>query len=236
VSVLDRLLRHRGRHRRTERYLTSAQTRRVYDRIGRIQDLQALYEHRATSELIAHAGFDRADAVLELGYGTGAFAERLLSRLLSPSARYVGVDVSPHMHELAARRLARFGDRAELMLGDGSLRFGFDSEAFDRVVANYVLDLLAPRDIAIFVREARRLLAPGGLLCLTSLASGASGAARLVTSAWQLLWDLRPELVGGCRPLSLTEHVGPHEWTQCYDAVVTSLGVSSEILVAAPRA
>ena len=60
------------------RYLTAAQTRRVYDRIGRIQDLQAVYEHRAINTLVAHADFTHAHAVCELGHGTGALAERLL--------------------------------------------------------------------------------------------------------------------------------------------------------------
>ena len=61
------------------RFLTAEQARRVYARIGRVQDLQSLYEHGATEELLAHAGFEHAQAVFELGYGTGAFAERVLT-------------------------------------------------------------------------------------------------------------------------------------------------------------
>ncbi len=215
------------------RYLTVAQVRAVYDRIGRIQDLQGLYERRATNELIAHTDFESAQAVFELGYGTGAFARRLLERHLPPASRYVGVDVSPRMHELARRRLDRFADRAELRLGDGSLHFPFKDDAFDRVVANYVLDLLAPTDIGIFIEEARRLLAPGGLLCLASLTFGATRPARLVTRVWEWLWAYRPELVGGCRPLRLTDQLDRGAWSLRHHAVVTSFGVSSEIVVAA---
>ena len=87
------------------RYLTSTQAGRIYDRIGRLQDLQALYEHRAASDLLAHADFEHAQAVLEVGYGTGAFAQRLLERHLPPWSHYAGIDVSPHMHALARRRL-----------------------------------------------------------------------------------------------------------------------------------
>jgi len=40
---------------------------------------------------------------------------------------------------------------------------------FDRFVAVYLLDLLAPDHAAIMLAEARRVLAHGGLLCTASL-------------------------------------------------------------------
>ena len=215
------------------RYLTFAQARRFYDRLGRVQDTQALYEHRATRELLAHADFEHATAVFELGYGTGALAERLLDRHLPAESRYVGIDVSPHMHELARHRLRRHAGRAELHLSDGSLRLPFEDEAFDRFVANYVLDLLSPADIRLVLGEAKRLLDRDGLLCLTSLTPGATVPARLVTRIWQTVWSLRPELVGGCRPIHLLDQLDQQTWTLRRHTVVTTLGISSEIVVAA---
>jgi deazaflavin-dependent oxidoreductase (nitroreductase family) len=217
------------------RYLTAAEAGRVYDRIGRIQDLQALYEHRATGELLAHGDFEQARSVFELGYGTGAFAQRLLEEHVPSGSRYLGIDVSPRMQELARRRLRRFERRAELRLGDGSLHLPFDTGAFDRVIANYVLDLLSPGDIELFLREAHRLLAPDGLLCLTSLTEGRTGPARLVTRAWQSVSALRLELVGGCRPVRLTEYLAPDRWALHFHTVVSTLGISSEVVVAASR-
>lgn len=72
---------------RSERFLTAAQARGVYDRIGRGQDVQAVFEHRAISDLLAHADVEHAHAVFELGYGTGALAERLLRRYLPADSR-----------------------------------------------------------------------------------------------------------------------------------------------------
>jgi ubiquinone/menaquinone biosynthesis C-methylase UbiE len=217
------------------RYLTVAQVRRVYDRIGRLQDVQALVERPAIDDLVAHADFEHARAVFELGYGTGGLAGRLLERHLPGEARYIGVDVSPHMQALAVRRLAGFGDRVELRLSDGSLRFPFADGSFDRVLACYVLDLLAPADIDLFLSEAVRLLRPAGLLCLSSLTPGTTASARLVTRLWRGLWMLRPELVGGCRPLRVGARLGPEAWALRYHAVVTRLGFSFENLVAARR-
>jgi ubiquinone/menaquinone biosynthesis C-methylase UbiE len=217
------------------RTLTVAETRRVYDRIGRVQDLQAVYEHRATRELLAHADFEHAHAVFELGYGTGAFAARLLERYLPADSRYVGTDLSPRMAALARRRLEHEQARAELHLGDGSLHLPFEDGTFDRFVANYVLDLLGPEDTGLVLREAHRLLGPAGLLCLASLTTGATAPAWLVTRVWRGLWSLRPALVGGCRPIVLVDLLDEDVWELRHRAVVTSLGVSSEVVVAASR-
>jgi ubiquinone/menaquinone biosynthesis C-methylase UbiE len=217
-------------------YLNADEARRVYDRIGRIQDLQAVYEHEAVATLLARGDFEHAHAVCELGHGTGALAERLLRDRLPADARYFGIDISPRMHELAARRLRGHAGRVELRLGDGSHRLPCDDACFDRFVATYVLDLLSPRDIGRALDEAHRVLAPDGLLCVASLTRGATRPARLVTRAWQALWSRSPALVGGCRPITVTDYLDRTGWALRHDATVTTLGISSEVVVAARRA
>jgi ubiquinone/menaquinone biosynthesis C-methylase UbiE len=216
-------------------YLTAQQARAIYDRIGRIQDAQAVYEHRAIAELLARADFEHAHAVFELGYGTGALAARLFDRYLPAGSRYIGLDVSPRMHALARRRLHAHLSRAELNLSDGSLRFPFEDGSFDRFLATYVLDLLSDEDIALTLREARRLLSPGGNLCLVSLTFGETRASQVMTRLWLSLWSRRPALLGGCRPIRLLEHVGSEAWVIRDRALVTTVGISSEVLVASPR-
>jgi ubiquinone/menaquinone biosynthesis C-methylase UbiE len=162
------------------RYLTAEQARRTYDRIGPIQDLQAIYEHRAIRELLAHADFEHASAVFELGFGTGALAKRLLERHLLHDSRYVGLELSPRMHRLAKSRLRPFTPRIELLLSEGSLQLPLPSGEFDRFLATYVLDLLSPGDIRRVLCEAQRVLAPGGLLCMTSLTHGQGSPGKLI--------------------------------------------------------
>ena len=192
----------------TERYLAPTEAARVYDRIGRFQDVQGFYERRAVTELVRHGEFGGARAVVELGCGTGRLAERLLADHLPPDARYLGVDVSPDMTALARQRLAPWRARAEIRLSAGQARLDEPAGAFDRFVACDLLDLLSPTQIAELLAEARRLLGGEGLLCLVSLAPGVTVAARLVTTAWERVWRLRPQLVGGCRPIELLRYVG----------------------------
>ena len=87
--------------------LTSEQTRRVYDRIGRAQDWQRFYEDAATADLVAHAGFDAAHSIVELGCGTGRFAAGLLSRHLPADASYTVWNWGRPLTAFASRRTAR---------------------------------------------------------------------------------------------------------------------------------
>ncbi len=101
--------------------LTPQQARQLYDRVGRAQDWQAIYEDRAVRKLTANAEMSSARAVFELGCGTGRLARRLLAQDVPTSCRYVGVDVSPRMVQLTRRRLEPWSQRAAATLVDGSV-------------------------------------------------------------------------------------------------------------------
>ena len=212
--------------------LSRAEARRVYDRIGAGQDTQAFYEDRATGLLIRHGAFGSASRVLELGCGTGRFALRLLTSHLPETARYRGLDLSPKMVELARARLAPFAARAEVVLTDGAPPASEPTASCDRFVSNFVLDLLPEEDIAAVLSEAHRILAPGGLLCLAGLSTGAGAFSRLVSRAWARVHALRPALVGGCRPLELLAWLPPEQWRVRHHAQLAPFGVPSEALVA----
>src|SRR5664280_3233798 len=96
--------------RRRPTYLTTEQAAAVYDRIGRWQDTQAFYESRAVEDLVRSGDFEQARSVVEVGCGTGALAEQLLSRQLPEDATYLGLDVSSHMVSLARDRVRPWTD------------------------------------------------------------------------------------------------------------------------------
>ena len=150
------------------RILSYQQAQAFYDWMGKKQDWQAFYEAKAMHDLITHASFEKAEAVFEFGCGTGVLAERLLTSYLPPSAHYVAVDSSTTMTRLTKTRLDRFGNRVTVQQTNGSLQLEAASGSCDRFVSTYVADLLSHSDIAALFLEARRLLIPGGRLCLVS--------------------------------------------------------------------
>jgi len=89
--------------------------------------------------------------VLEIGCGTGAFAERLAAQ--SPGVAVVATDQSARFVELAADRglEARVADATDLP---------FDDDSFDLVAAMWMLYHVPDLDRAL--AEVRRVLRPGG--------------------------------------------------------------------------
>lgn len=212
--------------------LSREEARRVYDRIGKLQDSQAFYEDRATDLLIAHGRFDTARRVFEFGCGTGRLALRLLSEHLPAEASYDGVDLSPTMVGLAEARLAPYSARARARVTEGGPPVEEPAGAYDRFFSTYVLDLLSDDEIAAVLRAAHRILEPGGLLCLSSLSTGAGPASRALARIWTGVHRLSPSLVGGCRPIELAGRLPPAEWKILYNARVASFAVPSEVVVA----
>lgn len=214
--------------------ISRAQAQRFYDRLGGGQDTQAFYENPALDDLVAHGGFESAQSVFEFGCGTGRFAERLLSEVLPASASYAGTDISETMIALSKRRLAPYGERVRLARTEGAMEIPLPDKSVDRVVATYVLDLLAAEDIRRLLAEAHRVLGPDGRLCLVSLAHGVTFASKIAMAAWQALYALRPVLTGGCRPTSLAGYLDESQWRLEHHRVVVRFAIPSEVVVATP--
>ena len=215
--------------------LERSEARKFYDRFGAKQDWQ-IYEHRPIQRLIQAGKFEQANNVFEFGCGTGSLGLELMSNHLPKGAYYRGVDISATMVTLARRKLAPFGDRADVQQIEGEMRIDSADNTWDRVVCCYVLDLLSETDIRHFLLESHRVLKAEGLLCLVSFTHGITPVSRGVEKIWSAVFHRRPSLVGGCRPLALAALLEAEQanWKITSDEVLSSFGVASEVLVAQP--
>jgi ubiquinone/menaquinone biosynthesis C-methylase UbiE/predicted ester cyclase len=136
------------------------------ERVRRIFDKQAPKYDKSMSrfERWLFAGnrewiCERAEGeVLELAAGT---ARNL--PFYSPAVKISGIELSPEMAELGRRRAADLGREIEMTVGDAEA-LPFSNESFDTVVCTYGLCTIP--DDAAAVREAKRVLRPGGWLLL----------------------------------------------------------------------
>jgi ubiquinone/menaquinone biosynthesis C-methylase UbiE len=211
--------------------LDSLAAKEFYDRFGARQDRQAFYEDAALETLFSHADFGVASAIAEFGCGTGRFAQRILRA--APAATYVGFDISSTMLGLTRQRLGPFGARASAeQLAPGTVTLPLAAGSVDRLVSTYVLDLLPNEQIAAFLSEAERVLAPSGYLCLVSLTPGSRILPRVVSGLWMLAFRLHPATVGGCRPIRLAPFCADGAWQMRYHQTLVRWSITSEVLVA----
>src|SRR3984893_13110059 len=128
-------------------------------------ELRAMHvpEERVETAIRKTIGASPIDALVDLGTGTG----RMLELLAPIAARAVGIDQSPQMLALARVRIERAGLRhVQLRQGD-IYAVPVEGDFYDLAVMHQVLHYLD--DPMRAVREAARILRPGGRLLIVDL-------------------------------------------------------------------
>ena len=132
---------------------------RLYDTFA---DVFFFGRRRATFvALVAAAGVQPGQRVLDVGCGTGYFA-RLLADGVSRDGLVVGIDPSPSMISYASRQTGG-ASKCQFQVGTAEA-LEFPAEHFDVVVSSLVMHLL-PEDLRVAaLQEMRRVRRPGGKL------------------------------------------------------------------------
>ena len=129
------------------------------EEIGTREFFETVERHRYETEwhIPAVVNFERwrDRDVLEVGCGLGTDA----ARFARSGARYTGIDLTQRSIELARERFRQEGLAGEFQIGDAE-QLSFPDDSFDLFYSHGVLHHTPDIDRAI--REARRVLRPGG--------------------------------------------------------------------------
>ena len=130
---------------------------RFYDPVIRA----TLREREFKEALVRQAGLQPGHRVLDVGAGTGTLT--LMLKRAEPAAEVVGVDGDPSILALAR---AKGGEIGLAVAFDQGMAYAlpYPDGSFDRVVSSLVLHHLSPEDKRRALREAHRVLRPGGEL------------------------------------------------------------------------
>jgi ubiquinone/menaquinone biosynthesis C-methylase UbiE len=163
------------------------------DRVRRIFDKQAPKYDRSMArfERLLFSGnrewaCSQAEGdVLEIAAGT---ARNLV--FYPDSVRLTGVELSPEMAELGRRHAEELGREIDLLVGDAEA-LDLPDASFDTVVCTYGLCTIPDHRAA--VREAKRVLRPGGRLLLAEHVRSPNRLVRLI----QMMLDPLAHRFGG---------------------------------------
>ena len=130
---------------------------RLYDPLLRL----TMRERAFKGALVRQVAIAPGQRVLDVGCGTATLT--LLAKRAEPRAHVVGLDVDPVMLELASRKVVRSGLEVSLDLGS-AVALPYADGKFDRVLSSLTLHHLTRDQKVTALREAFRVLKPGGEL------------------------------------------------------------------------
>jgi SAM-dependent methyltransferase len=146
------------------------------------------------------------EIVLDLGAGAGADV-LIAARRVAPRGRAIGLDMTDEMLELARRNASDAGAENVEFLKGYLEDIPLPDESVDVVISNCVINLAA--DKAVVLREAARVLRPGGRLAISDVI--ADPGMDLATSADVAQWTgciagalTREEFAAGLEQAGLT--------------------------------
>ncbi|MCW5602319.1 class I SAM-dependent methyltransferase [Nitrosomonas sp.] len=111
--------------------------------------------------LIAQAHIQPGQDVLDVGCGTGTLT--LMIKQIQPDTGVNGLDMDPQILDIARRKAEQAGEIIILQQGTAT-SLPYPDESFDHVFASLMLHHLTRQDKQQALREAFRVLKPGGEL------------------------------------------------------------------------
>ncbi len=169
----------------------------LYDFLFRI----FMREGTIKGQFVEQLRIERDQKILDVGSGTGTL--ELMIKRQHPQAQVFGIDPDLQIIEIARRKAARVGLRADFRQGFAS-RIPYPDNSFDRVVSSFVIHHLKHDDKIRAFRESYRVLKPNGELHVVDFGKPHHTLVRAISFVMKNFEDVKDNILGSL-PAMMTD-------------------------------
>jgi len=178
-------------------------------------------EEALKTALVAQARIQSGQHLLDMGCGTGTLT--LLIKQIQPNATVYGLDVDPQVLDIARRKAEQqAGETIVLQQGTATCLPYLDG-SFDRLFACLMLHHLTREDKRCALREAFRVLKPGGELHVADFGKPHGLAMWLISLAVRWAEEVHDNILGLLPVFMAEAGFCPVEETSRYRTVTGSI-------------
>ncbi len=208
---------------------TQSEAQANYDRLSRWYDLiEGGWEGRPRRLGLQLLAAQPGERVLEIGCGTGT-SLIALAKVAGEQGRVFGLDLSPGMLSVAAKKLKKKNllQRVDLRQGN-ALRLPYQQASMDAVFMAFTLELFDTPEIPLVLRECRRVLKPDGRLAVVAMSK--MGGVKGMQRAYEWFHTRYPRSID-CRPIYLRRSLEQNGFFVIEHRQVSLTGLGVEIAV-----
>jgi ubiquinone/menaquinone biosynthesis C-methylase UbiE len=208
---------------------TKEEARASYNRMSKWYDAMAGESEKKYKDIgLQFLGVQPGEKVLEIGFGTGKTLVPL-ARSVGAAGKVYGLDISEGMLAVAGERLGKAGlsERVELKIGDAA-KLPFPDGGLEAVFLCFTLELFDTPEIPLVLQECRRVLGPGGRICVVAMSR--KGKPNLMTRLYDWSHDKLPNYVD-CRPIYASESMAAAGFDVAEELVLMMWGLPVEMVL-----